>query len=125
MAKIMAKLRWYPLGPVAGPLVPIKKSDLDNIAKEHGVRISMEEVVGKNCQEVGGMMREETMDSTIEEITQTVVTVSADDEGIFREAARALIKKYRAPRTTYATWGSTDRGKWIMAELCDGEDGWT
>lgn len=125
MAEIMAKMRWYPLGPTAGPLVPIKKSDLDKIAKEHGVSISLEEVVGKNRQEVGGIMREETMDSTLDEITQTVVTISAEDEGLFREAVRALIKRYRAPRTTYATWGSTDRGKWIMAELCDEDDGWS
>ncbi len=65
------------------------------------------------------------MNSSIEDITQTVVTVSADDEGAFREAVRTLIKKYGAPRTTYATWGSSDRGKWIVGELCDQYDGWS
>ena len=125
MAEIMAKIRYHPLGPACGPFVPIKKSDLDNIAREHGVVISLEEIVGKNRQEVGGNIREETMDSTIEEITQTVVMVSADDEGAFREAVRALIKKYGGPRTTFSTWGSTDRGKWIVGELCDEDDGWS
>ena len=125
MAEIMAKIRYHPLGPAYGPFVPIKKSDLDNIAREHGVVISLEEIVGKNRQEVGGNIREETMDSTIEEITQTVVMVSADDEGAFREAVRALIKKYGGPRTTFSTWGSTDRGKWIVGELCDEDDGWS
>ena len=54
MGEIMAKIRWYPLGPTAGPWEPIKKGDLDDIAKEHGVSISLEEVVGKNRKEVGG-----------------------------------------------------------------------
>ena len=125
MAEIMAKIRYHPLGPACGPFVPIRNSDLDNIAREHGVVISLEEIVGKNRQEVGGNIREETMDSTIEEITQTVVMVSADDEGAFREAVRALIKKYGGPRTTFSTWGSTDRGKWIVGELCDEDDGWS
>ena len=125
MPEIMAKIRWYPLGPTAGPFVPIKKNDLDSVAKKLGVNIALEEVVGKNYQEIEGVIREETMDSTLEEITQTVVTVSADDEQRFRDAVRALIRKYGAPRTTYATWGSTDRGKWIVAELCDEENGWS
>ena len=125
MAEIMAKLRYHPLGPVCGPFVPVKKDALDRIARQHGVSISLEEVVGKNRKDVGGVIQEETMDSTIEEISQTVVAISAENEGAFRRAVRALIKKYRAPRTTYATWHSTDKGKWIVAELSDEEDGWT
>lgn len=125
MSEIMAKMRWYRLGPAAGPFVPIKKADLDSIAQKHKVNISIEEIVGKNYQEVDGIMREETMDSTIEDFTQTVVTVSADNEQAFREAIRALIKKYGAPRTTYGTWGSTERGKWIVGELSDEYDGWS
>ena len=125
MAEMMAKIRYHSLGPACGPFVPITKNDLDNIAKEHGVDISLEEIVGKNRQDVGGAIREETMDSTIEEITQTVVTVSADDEGAFRKGVRALIRKYGGPRTTFSTWGSTDRGKFIVGELCDEWDGWS
>ena len=125
MAEIMAKLRYHPLGPVCGPFVPIEKDDLDTIAREHGVSISAEEIVGKNRQDVGGVIQEETMDSTIEEVSQTVVTVSGEDEGAFREAVRALIKKYGGPRTTFSTWGSTDRGKWIVGELADEWDGWS
>jgi hypothetical protein len=122
--EIMAKLRWLPLGPTCGPAVPIKKSDLDNIARKYGVNISVEEVVSKNLKVEGDVMREETMESTLEEITQTAVTVSAKDEGAFRDAVRALIKKYHAPRTTQSFWGSTDRGKWITTELLDEDDGW-
>ncbi|GAI56211.1 unnamed protein product, partial [marine sediment metagenome] len=28
MAETMAKIRWFPLGPIEGPLEPIKKDDL-------------------------------------------------------------------------------------------------
>ena len=125
MPEIMAKIRFHPLGPSAGSFAPIIEKDLDNIARKHGVSISLEEIVGKNRQGVDDAIREETMDSTIEEISQTVITISSEDEKAFRGAVRALIDKYGAPRTTYSTWGSTERGKWIVAELCDEADGWS
>jgi hypothetical protein len=125
MPEIMAKIRFHPLGPSAGPLMPIREKDLDSIAKKYGISISLEEIVGKNRKGVGDAIREETMDSTIEEISQTVVTVSSENEKTFRGAVRALIDKYGAPRTTYSTWGSTERGKWIVDELCDEADGWS
>lgn len=124
MPQIMAKLRWFPLGPTAGSLVPIKKEDLDNIARQYGVSISLEEVVGENRQQVGGIIHEETMGRSIEEISQAVVTVSTDEEDAFRKAIRALVRNYRAPRTTYATLGSNETGKRLMVELFDEEDGW-
>ena len=124
MPEIIGKLRWFPLGPVAGPLVPIKKEDLDNMAKQCGVSISLDEVIGKNRREAGGVMYEDTLGRGIEEVSQTVVTVSADEEDAFRKAIQALVKRYRAPRTTYATLGSNERGKRIIAELFDEEDGW-
>ena len=125
MPEIMAKIRFHPLGPSAGPFMPIREKELDNIAKKYGISISLEEIVGKNRQGVGDAFREETMDSTIEEISQTVVTLSSENEKAFRGAVRALIDKYGAPRTTYSTWGSTERGKWIVDELCDDADGWS
>jgi len=125
MEEIMAKLRWLPLGPTCGPAVPIKKDDLDKIGKKFGVDISMEEVISKNMKMEGDTIREDTMESTLEEITQTVVTVSAKNESAFRNAVRELIKKYYAPRTTQSFWGSTDKGKLIITELLDEHDGWT
>jgi hypothetical protein len=125
MEQIVAVFRWHPLGPSAGPCTPIRKADLDKLAKKHGVSISVEEVVGKNRQEVDGILREETMDSTIEEISQTVVTVSTDNEKAFREAVRAVIDMYGAPRTTFGTWGSTEKARQIVVELCDEDDGWS
>jgi len=125
MEKIMAKLRWLPLGPSCGPNVPIIPKDLDEIAKQQGVTISVEEVIAKNLQKQGDVIREETMDSTLEEITQTVVTVSADDERGFRETILALFKKYRSPRTTQSYWGSSDKGKDIILDVLDEYDGWS
>ena len=124
MPEIIAKLRWFPLGPTAGPSMPIKKEDLDNVARQYGVNVSLEEVVGEGRREVEGVVYEETLGKSIEEISQSIVTVSADDEGVFREAVRALVKKYRAPRTTYATLGSEERARRIIAELFAEEDGW-
>ena len=116
MAAIMTKIRWFPLGPIEGPLEPIKKDDLDNIAKQHGVSISLEET--------RGAVQGETRGKAIEEITQYIVTVSADDEEAFRGVIRALVKKYRAPRTTYATLGSGERVRRMIEEMLDEEDGW-
>jgi len=124
MSEIMAKLRWFPVGPTAGSLVPIKKEDLHSIAKQYGVSISLEEVVGQSRREVDGIIYEETLGKGIEEISQTIVTLSTDVEEAFRGAIRALVKKYRAPRTTYATLGSTERAKRVMVELFDEDDGW-
>ena len=120
MTEIVARMRWYP----GDPLVPIESTALDALAKQHGVNVSLEQVEGKGRQMVGGILREDTETKIIEEVTQSVVTVSASDEGALRDAVRALIKRYRAPRTTYATWGSTDEGKRIVEELSDEEDGW-
>ena len=124
MPEIMAKLRWFPLGPTVGPSVPIKKEDLDDMARQCEVSISLEEVIGENRREVGGVIYEDTIGRSIEDISQTVVTVSADAENAFRKAIRALVKKYRAPRTTYATLGSNEIGKRLVLELFEEEDGW-
>jgi hypothetical protein len=116
MAEIMAIIRWFPLGPIEGPLEPIKKEDLDEIAKRHGVSVSLEETRGAVIGETRG--------KAIEEITQHIVTISADDEEAFQSVIRAMVKKYRAPRTTYATLGSDEKARRMIAELFDEEDGW-
>jgi hypothetical protein len=120
----MAKLRYFPLDPVAGPPAPIRKEDLDRIAAETGAAISLHNVVARNRTTSGGIVREETMDSTMDEVSQDVITVSSDHETAFRSAIRSLIKLYRAPRTVYATWGSNEKGATLVSELCDEDDGW-
>jgi hypothetical protein len=127
MPEIIAKLRWFPLGPTEGPLVPIKKEDLDNIAKQCGVSVSFNEIIGRDREEVGGVMgviHEDTFGRDIEEISQSAVTVSTNNEDAFKKAIRALVKKYRAPRTTYGIWGSNEIGKRLMVKLFDEDDGW-
>jgi hypothetical protein len=124
MAEIIAKLRYFPLGAVAGPATPIKKSDIDSIASKHGVTISLEEVKGKNSQIAGDVIREETMDSTVEDVTQSVVTVTTDNEKDGSEALKDLIKKYRSPRTVFGLLGSNEKGKSLAVRICDEYDGW-
>lgn len=116
MAEITGKLRWFPLGPIEGPLEPIKNEDLDQIAKSHGVKVSLEEMRGAVLGETRG--------KAIDAITQWLVTVSADNEDAFRRMIRALVKKYRAPRTTYATLGSEEKVRRMIEEIFDEEDGW-
>jgi hypothetical protein len=124
MTEIIAKLRYFPLGPIAGPAVSIVRPDLDAIAKKHKVAISLENVKGKNASTSGDTLTEETMNSAIEEISQSLIVVTSDTESSFREAIKEIIKKYRAPRTVFGTWGSSERGKQIVTELCDVDDGW-
>jgi hypothetical protein len=72
----------------------------------------------------GRTIYEETMNSSLEDITQTVVTVAAENEGTFRRCVRQLMDKYRAPRTPYSNWRSDERAKEIIVELADECDGW-
>lgn len=124
MPVIIAKLRYFPLGEVAGPAMPILKADLDAISKKHGVTINLEEVKGKNAQMDGKNIREETMNSTIEEVSQSVITVTSENENSVKNAVTDLIKKYRAPRTVFGTLGSDEKGKSVVAGVCDASDGW-
>jgi hypothetical protein len=116
MTEITCQLRWFPLGPIEGPLEPIKKEDLDRMAKNHGVNVSLEEMRGAVLGETRG--------KAIDQITQWMVTISADNEEAFRGMIRALVKKYRAPRTTYATLGSAENVRRMIEEMFDEEDGW-
>lgn len=124
MSDITAKLRYFPLGPVAGPAVPVTPQDLNTIAARHGVSISLDKVKGKTAQVDGDEIHEQTMNASFEEITQDVITVTSENEGKFRAAIQDLVRTYRAPRTVFGTMGSNERGKQIVAEVCDRYDGW-
>ena len=124
MEELIAVLRYFPLDPVTNPPNPISKADLDKIARETGAAISLDTVTSKGRTVDGDVIREETMNSTIEEVSQDVITVSCGDETAFRSAVRALFKLYRAPRTVFGTWGSSPRGREIVYRLCDEDDGW-
>ena len=120
MTEIIAKLRWYP----GDALVEIKDGDLKRLAEKYGTNVSREDVTGKNRSTREGITYENTVDSKLEEITQTVVTISAQNEEAFRKSVSDIIKKYRAPRTVYGTWGSTEKGTEITQELMERDDGW-
>jgi len=120
MSEIVARMRWYP-GDVPGL---IDEGDLQRLRDKCGVAISREEIRGKARLDEGGILREETMDSAIEEITQTVVTVSSEDESRFRACIKEIIKMYRAPRTVFALMGSNEQGEQIVKEIAEDDDGW-
>ena len=120
MQTLTGKLRWYP----GDALVEIKREDLGKIAHQCGVNITLNEVEGKDLFTEGKMVLEETGNKPLEEVTQTVVIISAPTEHAFRECLLRIIDKYRAPRTVYSTWGSDERAKEIFAELADAWDGW-
>ena len=124
MEDLTAVLRYFPLDPVTNPPQPILQPDLDRVARETGVKITLADVAGKSRTGVGDSIREDTMNSAIEEVSQQVITVSAQDEKALTLAVRALIRLYRAPRTVFGTWGSSARGREIVYRLCDEYDGW-
>jgi hypothetical protein len=120
MPTLTGKFRYYP----GDALVEIRQEDLEKIAHRCGVGITLNEVKGKDLSIEGKMGLEETGNKSLEEVTQTVVTISAPTERALRECLRRMIDKYRAPRTVYSTWGSDERAKEIFTELTDEWDGW-
>jgi hypothetical protein len=120
VSNLTGKLRWYP----GDALVEIRQEDLGKIAHSCGAKIILDEVRGKDAFIEGEMVLEETGNKALEEVTQTVVTISAPTELAFRECLLKIIDKYRAPRTVYSTWGSDEGAKAIFAELADAWDGW-
>jgi hypothetical protein len=124
MEELTVVLRYFPLDPVTNPPNPIRQADLDRIARETGTTITPAAVVGKSRTVEGDAIREDTMNSAIEEVSQDVITIAAQDEKSLTLAVRALFSLYRAPRTVFGTWGSSPRGREIVYRLCDEYDGW-
>ncbi|UCC66405.1 MAG: hypothetical protein JSW32_00155 [Deltaproteobacteria bacterium] len=111
----LVKLRYYP----GDPLREIREEDLQGISEKWGLGIGVEEV--KGAVKEG---QEETLDKDLEEITQIVITVVADRVSSLRRGLKDLIKRYRAPRTVYALWGSNPAGEDIAREIIEEMDGW-
>lgn len=120
MPILTGKFRWYP----GDALDEIKREDLEKIARQCGVAITLDEIKGKNFFKEGDMILERTEDEPLEEVTQTMVTISAPTEQAFRKCFREMINQYRAPRTVYSAWGSDERAKEIFEELANAWDGW-
>jgi len=120
MQTITGKLRWYP----GDALVEIRREDLEKIARQCGVAITLDEVKGKDFSTEGKRILERTENEPLEEVTQTVVTISAPTEQAIRKCLLKIINKFRAPRTVYSAWGSDERAKEIFEELANVWDGW-
>lgn len=122
MAELLGKMRWYP----GDALIPIKQDRLAQIAQKHGVRLSLKEVVGKDQKVLpGNVIVEWNWEMPIDEATQSIVTIEADDEESFRRCARELIDTYRGPVPMWGMWGSTKRAENIINELLDQDDCWS
>ena len=117
---LTGKLRWYP----GDALVEIRPDDLEKIANQYNVHMTVNEVTAKNLFTEGKMVLEETGNKSLEEVTQTVITISAPTEHAFKECLVKVIDNYRAPRSVYSTWGSGERAKEIFQEVSDRWDGW-
>ena len=120
MPTLIGKFRYYP----GDALVEIGRQDLEKIARQCGATITFDEVKGKDFSTEGERILERTENEPLEEVTQTVVAISAPTEQAFRECLLKIINKYRAPRTVYSAWGSAERAKEIFEELANTWDGW-
>jgi len=117
---LTGKLRYYP----GDALVEIRQEDLERIATQYNGHLTVDDVKAKDLFTEGKMVLEETANKPLEEVTQTVVTISAPTEHAFKECLLKIIGKYRAPRSVYSTWGSDERAKEIFQEVADAWDGW-
>lgn len=122
MSGIVIKLRYPPNDPAGRP--EIQKTDLVRIAGETGVDISLMTFDHENSSGSWKTTDAASEDVTIEYTSQHIITVTSDDEMVLRSAVRLLIGLYRAPRTVYGTWGSSEKGTEIISELLDEGDGW-
>ena len=120
MPALTGKFRYYP----GDALVEIRQEDLEKIAHQCGVTITLHEIKGKDFCTEGEIAFERTENEPLEEVTQTVIAISAGTEQAFRKSVLKIIKKYRAPRTVYSAWGSDERAKEIFEELTAVWDGW-
>ena len=117
---LTGKLRYYP----GDALVEIRQEALEKIASQYKAYMTVDEVKAKDLFAEEKMLLEETGNKPLEEVTQTVVTISAPTEHAFKECLLKIIDKYRAPRSVYSTWGSDERAKEIFQEVADQWDGW-
>lgn len=118
MNAYFVRLRYFP----GDPLKEINEEDLSILAKEYGVSISCEKIENRLWKD--GLWMENTLDKSVEEISQEVITVSGDEEENFSNCIKALYKKFRCPRTVYSLLGSNRAGEKIAKGLMNIHGGW-
>lgn len=100
----------------------IKDEDLKKFEKEFGVCISYQKIENRELKD--GLLMEETLGKSLEDISQEVITISSDKEDNFSNCLIALYKQYRSPRTVYSFLGSNDAGQRIAKKLMNTYGGW-
>ncbi len=113
MEAYTAHLRYYP----GDPLEEIRQEELDRIAGACRVKASFKRIDNRVFSD--GWMREETLDKSIEEMTQDIITIESGDEAAFRRAVLAVYRKYRSPRTPYGFWGSSPDGERVAKAVAE------
>ncbi len=122
MAELLGKMRWFP----GDALIPIRQDGLDRIARKHGVRLLLKEIEGKTQKVLpGGVIVERSWEASIDEATQSIVTIESKDERSLRSCVRELIDTYRGPVPMWGMWGSSKRVENIINELLDQDDCWS
>jgi len=111
----LVKFRYYP----GDPLVPIDHETLNEISKNYGIDLCLQEITGAFNDSW-----EETLDKDLETITQTVITVRGKSREAVRLAMKDLIRRYRAPRTVFSLTGSNPAGATLAWDIIEEEDGW-
>lgn len=120
MAEMVVKLRYNP----GDNLQEIKPADLDKVARKFGVKVAVEERIGRNRVTVGNVVFEEPWDVPFEQVSQFVITVSAQDGEALRQSLRELIKLYRSPVPIWGMMGSSPEGEAIAWQVIEEDDGW-
>lgn len=120
MAEIITKLRYNP----GDNIRDVEQSTLDRLARKHGVKITSDERVGKSRVYAGDTVFEETWDVPFEQVSQTIITVSASDKEAMRKTLRELISLYRSPVPIWGFMGSTRDGEEIARQVIEEDDGW-
>jgi len=86
----------------------------------------LKEIEGKTQKVLpGGVIVERSWEASIDEATQSIVTIESKDERSLRSCVRELIDTYRGPVPMWGMWGSSKRVENIINELLDQDDCWS
>ena len=120
MAEIITRLTYYP----GDALIDFKQADLEKLARKHGVKITFQEIVGKNRVTEAHTTFEKTWDIPSDQVSQTIITLSSQNKEALRKSLRELITRYRSPVPAWGTMGSSKEGAEIALQVMEEDDGW-
>ena len=120
MDDITSRLIYYP----GDNLIDFKQADLDKIGRKYGVKISFKETIGRNRVTSAHTTYEQTWDIPYDQVSQTVVSISARDKESLRKSLREFITRYRSPVPIWGTMGSSKEGQEVALQVIEEDDGW-